>query len=495
MKQVLNLFLLSVLFFAACKKENEVPESIPQPIPAPVAGKLQFAVELETAVDADSIDAVADLSLSSGQAIWVRKHIRLGKQNSQWVSAPMELPQGQYKLTAFMLKNGEELISVAPVAGSVRAAGVQQALPVSVGVTASGASLHPQVLPIGPVDGPAAFGYPAHAFQSNAMDILVRASVKVGNVMYDSIPASLELISTLANGQEYKAQFALVPGANLIPVARQAVQHRLVMKQWNTVAERVITPEEVQENGLLVLAAERDIKRLRMEMDYLEVEGQWQLKGNSIFSYRADGDLDRVQYYQKKPQYQDLQATYTDKGVYSGNRLTGVLRYDDRQVQVGKTWYEFDGAGKITHVSNQSYDVTIHGAIEQGVENGRQQTEIYYLFDNGSTMHYSMTYLGGNKIADKAISSKGGQEGGTYGYDTNINPYQQIMFPDLYLSRSSKNNLSSQQKGYTGAIPSSVPYKFEYTYDADGYPVTLIKYYKSGMTGLDLYRTKTTFTY
>ena len=68
-------------------------------------------------------------------------------------------------------------------------------------------------------------------------------------------------------------------------------------------------------------------------------------------------------------------------------------------------------------------------------------------------------------------------------------------WPDIFLSKSSKNNMISQQKGYAGGFPVAEPYKFEYTYDADGYPVELVKSYKSYTTGEHLYKTKTVYTY
>jgi hypothetical protein len=67
--------------------------------------------------------------------------------------------------------------------------------------------------------------------------------------------------------------------------------------------------------------------------------------------------------------------------------------------------------------------------------------------------------------------------------------------PDIFLSNISKNNLISQQKSYSGSIPSGVPYKFEYTYDGEGYPTELIKSFKSYPTDEHLYKIKTVYHY
>ena len=110
-------------------------------------------------------------------------------------------------------------------------------------------------------------------------------------------------------------------------------------------------------------------------------------------------------------------------------------------------------------------------------------------------MENTITIKGGNKVEDAARTSTGGAEGGRYNYDFNINPFAHMNMPDLYLSNISRNNLTGQQKGFGGAVPSSVPYKYEYKYDHEGYPIELVKSYKSYVTGEHLYSVKTVYTY
>jgi hypothetical protein len=106
-----------------------------------------------------------------------------------------------------------------------------------------------------------------------------------------------------------------------------------------------------------------------------------------------------------------------------------------------------------------------------------------------------MKIKGGNKVEDRASSSTGGGEGGTYKYDFNINPFVHMNMPNMFLSNLSKNNLVDQQKNFHGSIPSTVVYKYEYSYDNDGYPKEVVKYYKGYLTGEHLYKIKTVYTY
>ena len=110
-------------------------------------------------------------------------------------------------------------------------------------------------------------------------------------------------------------------------------------------------------------------------------------------------------------------------------------------------------------------------------------------------MTYTMEFAGGNKVKEEATTSLGGGEGGTFQYDRNINPFAHMNFPDLLLSKRSKNNVTYQQKGFGGAVPSLVPYKWEYTYDSEGYPTQLLKHFKSGATGEHFNTIKYVYTY
>jgi hypothetical protein len=144
---------------------------------------------------------------------------------------------------------------------------------------------------------------------------------------------------------------------------------------------------------------------------------------------------------------------------------------------------------------NKSYDQETGAAVEYNQLEVYQNIKADYLFSNGNSMTYTIKYLDGNKISDQAISSTGGGESGIYEYDENINPRHQLGYADLYFTNSSKNNLKNEQKSYGGAIPQVVPYKFEYTYNADGYPSEVFISYKGFTSQQHLYRTKKVFRY
>jgi hypothetical protein len=149
---------------------------------------------------------------------------------------------------------------------------------------------------------------------------------------------------------------------------------------------------------------------------------------------------------------------------------------------------------KIVGMKEISYDQSADVSVEYSYPSGYARINFDYVFANGREMEYTLKIKAGNKIEDSDLSISGG-ESGTYRYDFNINPYAHINLPNIYLSNLSKNNLVDQQKNYSGSIPSAEPYKFEYTYDEEGYPKELLKSFKNYSSGEHLSKIKTVYTY
>jgi hypothetical protein len=110
-------------------------------------------------------------------------------------------------------------------------------------------------------------------------------------------------------------------------------------------------------------------------------------------------------------------------------------------------------------------------------------------------MDYVMTFHGGNVIEANAFILGNSSEMGRYDHDTEINPYAHMNWPNLFLSNSSKNNVTAEYKTYFGNHPVSLPYDFKYSYDGDGYPTQLIKKYQSYGGYNYMYTTKTVYVY
>ena len=65
----------------------------------------------------------------------------------------------------------------------------------------------------------------------------------------------------------------------------------------------------------------------------------------------------------------------------------------------------------------------------------------------------------------------------------------------MLLSRNAKNNISWTGKEYFSGNMTLDPVTYNYTYDAEGYPVSLVKEFRAARTGDILNTTKTTYHY
>lgn len=332
-------------------------------------------------------------------------------------------------------------------------------------------------------------------------NLRVKVAIKIGSVLYDSIPATLHLNSIDSIGKATSQVIELQPGTNTLALYGSYARYHIRVSKWGITDEKTVTRQELEAAGVITLGGSKAAKRLQMEESYtfIPADGSYRTQGKTIYKYDGAGRLLRAIYYQKYPQHADLKLTLVDKFVYeAGGRLDRIDRFDADQdtttVPASFTAFNYDGQGRVAQIYNNQTTETA-ASVGYGVESGFATINLAYYFGNNASMNYTMKFKGGNKVADGGRTSAGHGESGTYTYDTNINPYAHMAWPDLYLSHESRNNVVAQQKSYGGAYPSGDPYKFEYQYDADGYPTSKITTYKSVVTGEDLYRTRTVYTY
>jgi hypothetical protein len=325
--------------------------------------------------------------------------------------------------------------------------------------------------------------------------VKVKAVMQIGDITYDSLPALLEITSWDSSQTAHFSQVDLQAGANEVALPKAHVRYQLRLSQWGLSETTEFTKENMPEGSLISLGSSRTAKKLKMEERFIFAAGNYQPDGKTIYHYNANGTLKKIDFYQKRPQHSNLLLYFSDLYEYDGNKVVKIKSVDHTGYQIGYILFTYDANGKVVNMEKKSYDQLTYAAVSYGYEPQTPTVTIDYLYDNGHAMEYTMKFRGGNKVEDNARSSTGGGEGGTYGYDFNINPFAHMNMPDIYLSKLSKNNLLSQQKGYSGGFPSAEPSQYEYNYDAEGYPTQLIKNFKSYMTGEHLYKTKTIFTY
>lgn len=329
----------------------------------------------------------------------------------------------------------------------------------------------------------------------------LKVAIMVGNVLYDSVPFTAIITSFNGAATVAHQNYDLPAGTNSITLHGTHDRYHIRVSKWGVSDEMTLSRQELQTMGTITLGGSKAAKKLKMEevATFIPATGSYQPQGKTLYKYDGSGRLLRVIYYQKYPQHADLQLTLVDKFVYEASgRLDRIDRFDASKdttvVPASFTAFNYDGQGRVAQIYNNQTTETA-ARVSYSIESGFATISLSYYFGNNASMNYTMKFKGGNKVADGGRSSTGAGENGTYTYDSNINPYVHLSWPDLYLSHESKNNVVAQQKSYGGAYPSGDPYKFDYQYDAEGYPTSKITTYKSVFSGADLYKTQTVYTY
>ncbi len=172
MKQLIAFSFICTLFLFSCKKKDDAGPIIVPPDPV-VLHKVSFGFTVANdggriAVDENATPTQIRLSITDDQEspVLTDEVIDLSPFGSSFISTPLELEEGDYLLTAFVvLDNTGKVMYASPLEGSEKAYLVNDPLPMD--FTVDGDVLNiidPEVLPIAEPDTPAQFGYLSYSF-------------------------------------------------------------------------------------------------------------------------------------------------------------------------------------------------------------------------------------------------------------------------------------------------------------------------------------------
>ncbi len=508
-----SLLVLLVLVFTACTKPDIPTPTAPQKpggggfpnTPQPVKkGSFRFFPSVDLAgqpYHSSNLRAVVSISKANGESV-IKDQLLALNLSAPVQTATLELPAGDYKLTSFRMEYGSvQTHFAAPVAGSVKAALVQKPLSVDFKVIEDVLKdVAVEVLKVQPGETPQQYGYPSGAFDCGQEDaspylkIKMKAIMKIGDVVYDSIPAALTITTWNEKGEMTTNYGSLAAGVNEVRVLKSGAKFTFTVSKWGTADKITLEKKDLDLSTVYILGGSKAAKKLQSERTYKQVNGQDVPDTKTDYFYDHLGQLLKIDYWQKKENNTNYFAL-TDRFEYSGDRLIKIKRVEPSTNQtLSETSFTYNAQGKVAGISQNENGVITTGVV--GYFPSFQQRKIDYSYsDRNITMQYVVKFDRGNVFTFSAVTSNHSSESGMYSYDFNINPYIHMNWPDLFLSHSSKNNLTFQYKEYANSFPSADPYSFVYKYDGDGYPTEVIKNYKSGQTGNFLFSTKTVFVY
>lgn len=427
-------------------------------------------------------------------------------------STPLiKLPKGAYKIQRLIINDDSGTTQFAtPVAGSSKAGQITKPLSVSLVLEEkTDKEVRLEVLPVVDIDTPQSFGYPTGAFGKKngddqpAMDkrVFIRAQIKVGEILYDNIPAQLIVKSWDAkNEMDYKIHY-LAAGTQAIYLSAKAARFHLSVSKWGSYAERTLTQAEVQENALYTIGGQVAGKKLKSVVELKIVDGVSRPQTKTDYEYFVNGEILQRRIWGKKAD----QSTYLmqkDIFNYTNGNITSIESYDESNTLQKKLTARYDNKGRVVALDEMKGADMISataGYFTLDTDSGTEQAyriDVRYRLENGKyTDYYSKTMSGGRTVHDVYVSHNGGREEGFYDFDSSINPYAHLKIPDLLFNQYVRHNMVFPRKQYSGGRPLVEAYDFKYTYDADGYPKELLTKYRSTQTKVDTHVIRTVFTY
>lgn len=499
------LFFISI--FSSCSKpdlDTPNPRPVPPPVNNPIpgtSGSLRFQAIIDLTgqpYHSSNLFAVVSIAKSNGEEVIKEKTLSLDL-SSPVKTAAIELPEGNYKLTSFRMVYGSVNTHFAtPFAGSAKATGVQKPLMLDFKVSKNQLNEIPvEVLKVMEGEKPQLYGYPSGAFDNGQADaspfvkIKMKAIMKIGDVVYDSIPASLTITSWKDNGEKTTAYGSLKAGVNEIQLLKSATKFDIVVSKWGTNDAITINRQDVDENQVYILGGSKTAKKLSSEIVLKIVDGKDVPDTKTNYFYDHNGNLLKIDYWMKKADQSNF-LSKADFFSYEAGRLSKIKTVNvSNNTIIKEISFSYNAQGKITNMKETANGFNTTAAITYLPS--QQNMGIQFNLASGHTMNHNMDLHKGNVIYTSTSNSNGTFMEVRNSYDANINPYHHLNFPTLFLDHSSKNNITSRQNQANYSI--TEPYSFFYKYDADGYPVEVIKNYMSYPSGNFAYATKTVFVY
>ena len=261
MKNVLKplpfFFMWLVVILVGCKKEAVLDKPGGGHHPEPLSHTLRFSLEAlpgESNI-VDGLSALVTILNEQNEPVLVNKKLSL-TYNAAYVSDSLTLSSGNYKITGFLVIDENKLTRFAtPVSNSAKASLVQKPLALSFSLPKNNATLvQLEVAQVASGDEPENFGYPAGSFTGVANDpdtdvhlkIKIHPIIKIGAVVYDSIPVSLTLTTWNAAGQPTTTYQALAAGISEVMLPKSGEKYSLRVSRWGITDELVLLKKDIQ---------------------------------------------------------------------------------------------------------------------------------------------------------------------------------------------------------------------------------------------------------
>ena len=511
-RSVCTLFFASLIILVSCKKpvEPQQPGGGPGPMPG-LSHKYRITAEAIPGLPNQpmaNLFAKFDIKNAQDELVVTNKLAAIS-YNGKFTTEELELPAGTYRISKLMIVSGTgNVLYAVPVTNSAKAAAVSKPLAyIMVLPSAVTLNVPAEFLKVEPTDKAVDFGYAADAFgnasnpgEEETLSIKIKTSIKVGDILYDSIPSSLIYRMFNANNELLSVKFiSLAAGVNTVQLDKNAAQHEFIVQKWGKDYTKRLAKADIRKDVVYEFGEEKEAKKLKSEIIARWDGNMYKAESKNNYIYDGKGRLAKIEFMQKRATDGTPFIARTENFEYTEGRVEKINIYNETNAFAGSRSFRYNASGKITHITEDLLNVTkTEVEVAHHGRNGDGLDEVNFRFSyshTALTMEYYQRWRNGNLFSDNSRTHNGSTETGSYQQDNNINPYAHMNWHDLFLSNSSKHNMNWQSRTYYGNYPLNVVYSFEYKYDNEGYPIELIRRYKSYLTGQHLFTTKTVYTY
>lgn len=316
--------------------------------------------------------------------------------------------------------------------------------------------------------------------------VKLKAAITIGDVVYDSIPATFTLTYWDINNISHQKDTTLNPGAQVIYLPKNASKYSLKMQKWGVTYEKMLNKSEITEGAVYQLGGNKDPKKLKWISEERFESGSFELSSKQEFIYDEQGKINEIHEYAPDPNSGVVSSYTSNLFLYGPNELwvNNVSKAE------GTVWshtaFKYDNQGRAIE-SKFQYLTETHIYTNQYTSEGiRMLMGANATNPNGSRVE--LRFAGGNRIEEKTIIPNYTNTVKRYSYDFNINPFAIIKMPSMYFEHNSKNNvLAESWEGNSQFVN-------EYKYDEEGYVTEVITKARSNSGQYENY-SRTIFTY
>lgn len=306
--------------------------------------------------------------------------------------------------------------------------------------------------------------------------IKVKASITVGDIVYDSIPGDFTITSWDKNGIKQEKDTLMPAGTHQVSLPASHLRYAIRLSKWGKEYELPLPKNEVINGKLYTVGGTKAAKKLLSEFTYSFQEGTFQLQRKQTYAYDQQGRLDKISYSYHNPGTNDPLPTLAsvDQLIYNDNRLDQIETVDKLEGTndvIGFSRFYYNQQGRVEAVQYKYRENFIMYRNTYAQQDGLELLTMNALTEdhNPSGSRIDLKFSNGNRVEETTIVPATPVSTRSYGFDDAINPYIHLKWHQLYFKDQSKNNVVAEK------LDGTLFLKTEYQYDGDGYPTEMIK--------------------